>query len=474
MRLFLGIVFSLSLCVCGPSSHAVLNNKPVKFYPEFLDSVMVDADGTRLKISTRKDYRKLCAVLLQQFGPSLPVDYNESHYNDVFYRWKAPQQFDIQGYEMEFLIFKQYQEFIFIQLYITDKKKHWLPIPPALKSYFTNICQQYLSGEPTIMRPRRDLDIPNYKYLSAVLPYDSLGLHRALDSLFDPYDLHTTMTFTINRSGEIAAVKVDAGKQAEAFLQHWVKSLNFPILIYDTYKDTATYTVEWEDHIDMSNYLPHIQKMILNHELTAASTPYARAFVGDFFNTGDTLAIIPIPDTNLVYCYKIKSSVFQALHQYPIREYTEGDEITLEDMNFDGTNELVITASPNMQGNIARTIYCWNKSADSLELAGSLWGGIEQKPEKQEIWESTRGTWYTDQVQTVYGWKANKLLPKRQLRREPKERTMENEAFIVKYLVNPFFEKGIDSLVVRFRGTETDRHPRYKQMRDVFFEKGMY
>ncbi len=474
MRLLLGIIFGLSFCFCSPTSHTGLPGKPVKFYREALDTVMVDADGTRIEISTRRDYQKLCAALLQQFGPSLPVDSNDLRYHDVFYRWKVPQQFDTQGNEMKFLIFKEYQEFIFIQLYVTDKKKNWLPLSPASKAYFTKMCQRYLLGETTIMRPRRDEHIPDYKYLSAILDYDSLGLHRALDSLFDPYHLHAEIALTINHSGEISALKVEAGKQAEAFLRHWVESLNFPILIYDTFKDTATYTVAWQDGISMSNYLPHIQKMILNHELAVDTTSYAPTFVGDFFNTADTFAIIPMPDTSLVYCYKIKSSVFQAVNPYPISEYSEGADIYFEDMNFDGTNELVIAAHPNMHGNVARAIYSWNKSSDSLEYAGSLWGDIEQKPEKREIWEESFGNYYTDEVRTVYGWQAGKLLPKRQIRREPKEQTMENQAFIVKYLVNPFFEKGIDSLVIRFRGTETSKHPKYEQMWDSLFEKSMY
>lgn len=474
MRLLPGIIFALSFCCCRPTSQAGLAGKPVRFYPEFLDTVMVDADGTRIKVSTHRDYRKLCAALLREFGPSLPVDSIDLRYNDVFYRWRAPQQFDMPGDEMEFLIFKQYQEFIFIQLYVRDKKKGWLPLSPALKSYFTKTCQQYLLGEAIVMQPRRDLHMPDYKYLSAVVNYDSLGLHRALDSLFDPFHLHAEITFTINQSGEIAALKVEAGKQADTFLRHWVKSFNFPILIYDSFKDTATYTVRWQDRISMSGYLPHIQQLIINHAVPIDTTSYAPAFVGDFFKTGDTLAIIPIPDTNLVYCYKIKSSVFQAVSPYPISEYSEGADIYFEDMNFDGTNELVIAASPNMHGNVARDIYSWNKSSDKLEHVGSLWGSVEEKPEKQEIWEESIGSWYTDNVRTVYGWKVGKLIPKRQIRREPKEETMYNETFIVKYLVNPFYEKGIDSLVVRFRGTETDTHPKYKRMWDGFFEKAMY
>ncbi|MFZ4783763.1 MAG: hypothetical protein ACOYLC_15725, partial [Armatimonadaceae bacterium] len=325
--------------------------------------------------------------------------------------------------------------------------------------------------EPTIMQPRRDMDTPHFKYLSAVLAYDSLGLHRALDSLFEPNNLHSKIDFSINQSGEISALKIEASERTEAFLRQWVKSLNFPILIYDTYKDTAIYRVSWQDGISMPNYLPYMQKLILNHALPLHSTPYAPAFVGDFFNSGDTLAIIPMPDTNLVYAYKIESGVFKALSTNPLSGYSEGDEIHFEDMNFDGTNELVFTASPNMHGNIDRTIYGWNESSGSLEMAGTLWGHIEQKPEKQEIWESSLGTWYTDQVQTVFGWKAGKLIPKRQLRREPKTRTMENQTYVLKYLVNPFFEKGIDSLVVQFRGTETDRHLKYARMWEEFFEK---
>jgi hypothetical protein len=472
MRLLLGIVLGLTLCFYKSAApQAGLASKPVKYYPEGLDTVELDADGTRLKISTRKDYRKLCAAMLQEFGPSLPINNHESQYNDVFYRWKAPQSFGVRGYEMEFIVFKQYQEFIFIQLYITDKKKHWLPIPPEFAAHFKSLCQQYLLVEPTIMQPRRDMDTPHFKYLSAVLAYDSLGLHRSLDSLFDPYNLHARIVFNINQMGEISALKVEAGAKAEVFLRQWIKSLNFPVLIYDTYKDTAIYQVSWQDGLSMSNYLPYMQKLILNHVLPLDSTPYARAFVGDFFKSGDTLAIIPMPDTNLVYAYKIESGVFKALSSNPISGYSEGDEVFFEDMDFDGTNELVFTASPNMHGNIDRTIYTWNQSSGSLELAGSLWGHIELKPEKQEIWESSLGTWYTDQVQTVFGWKAGKLLPKRQIRREPKTRTMENQRYVVKYLVNPFFEKGIDSLVVQFRGTETDRHPRYAQMWEGFFEK---
>lgn len=467
MRLLICIISGLFLCFCNTGGPVGLSGKPVKFFPEGLDTVLIDAEGTRLKISTLRDYRKLCAALLEEFGPSLPVNYNESHYNDVFYRWKAPQSFGVQGYEMEFIIFKQYQEFNFIQIYITDKQKNWLPIPPSFASHFQSLCAQYLCNEPIVMQPRRDMNMPGFSYLSAVVEYDSLDLHRSLDSLFDPYHRNARINFSINKLGEISALKVDAGPKAEVFLRQWTKTLNFPILIYDTYKDTAIYQVCWQDGISRSNYLLHIQKLIVTHTLPRDTTPFALAFVGDFFNSGDTIAIIPMPDTNLVHCYTLKSGVLHALKQSPINEYTEGIETFFEDMNFDGIYELVFTASPNMHGNIERTIYYWNQSTGSLECAGSLWGHMEKNSEKQEIWTSSGGAWYTDQVQTVFGWKAGKLIPKRQIRREPKPGSMGNQVNLVKYLVNPFFEQGKDTLIVRYRDIETDEHPKYPH----FFDK---
>jgi len=448
--------------------------RPVKYLPENIDTVMLDPDANRIKVCTWRHYQKLCDALLATFGTPLPNDPSNGYgsYSIHYYCWAPSGRFGMDDASLECMVSKDMDEYIFIQLYFVGNNGKWRPLTQEFKDFFQKSCRENLFDQPVVMHPMHH-SIPRFNQLSEVLHYDSLTLHRALDAFFDPYALRSSIEFYINKAGQIDSIQIDAGVKAKPCLREWANTLQFPLLIYDTSGDTTAYRVHWEDHADLDHYPERIQQLLLSHKMPPDSSPYALSFTGDFFHTGDTFAIIPRWDSSFFYSYRIRSGAFIPVYPCPLKD-AMGESLTFEDMDFDGIPEMILGSLPNMNGNSGFHIYRWNAPADRLELAGSLFGGVEKQPAIKEIWEIQEGSRYADRVKTVFGWSKGRLIPKRQMRREQQLKDMDCTEVLVKFLRNPFFDRGMDSLVLRATREERLCRPRYDKVWEDYFRQSPY
>lgn len=124
-----------------------------------------------------------------------------------------------------------------------------------------------------------------------------------------------------------------------------------------------------------------------------------------------------------------------------------------------------------MNGNSEHYIYRWNLEDNYIEQAGHLFGGVEKHPELREIWEERIGSWYMPRVKTVYGWKNSKLIPKRRMQCELLHQDMASDEVLVRVLTNPFFEQGLDTLVLHLKYKTRESAPSHERAWDVFFMK---
>jgi hypothetical protein len=452
---------------CQSGDLAVL---PVKYVPEDIDTVMLDADGTRIKVCTWRDYRRLCAALLDTFGMPLPANPGNAYgsYSIHYFRWPVSGRFGIKEGILDCMVSRDMDEYFFIQMYWVNEQRAWQPLTPGLEAFFRALCRQNLFNQPVIMRPAHKT-LPEFKYLSAVIEYDSLGLCAALDSFSFPSAGSCEMRFTINRNGRVDAADIRAAPEVENYLREWVNTLRFPQVVYNTSGDTTAYTVQWQCNLVPRNFHRRMMRHLQSIPIDEDPDPHAAGFKSVFRHTGDTVAVIAEWDFSRIWFYKIRGADFIPATPAPLTNDLVS-AIRLEDMDGDLVPEMVLYSDPNMNGNSAHYIYRWNLAANHLEQVGYLFGGVEKHPERQEIWEERTGSWYMPRVKTVYGWKNGKLIPKRRMQCEPVEQNMTNDEVIVRFLTNPFFERGLDTLVLRSTYKERESAALYGRAWDEFFK----
>lgn len=144
------------------------------------------------------------------------------------------------------------------------------------------------------------------------------------------------------------------------------------------------------------------------------------------------------------------------------------NEMYYEDLNNDSINELVFQNSPNMNGNSWKKVYAFNKATGKIYYAGEFSSIETINNVKNEIYVEYSGSWYMPFSRRVLGWKNGKLITKKFIEITLKDGDMQEEdSEIMEYYENPYYEKGIDSLILKKTDWYSDK---YKQLWDNFFK----
>lgn len=86
------------------------------------------------------------------------------------------------------------------------------------------------------------------------------------------------------------------------------------------------------------------------------------------------------------------------------------DNFYFEDMDGDTKNELVAQSGTNMNGNREYTIFRLSQKVRKIERICDFFGRYQLIPGKKLAY-SYEGSWYSDNIYTLYQWKDDKLLP---------------------------------------------------------------
>lgn len=85
--------------------------------------------------------------------------------------------------------------------------------------------------------------------------------------------------------------------------------------------------------------------------------------------------------------------------------------VEFEDLDGDGRNEVLLSTSPNMNGNRWMNIYYCSPSNSTFYYSGSISTEYKVKKKNKTIEVDYGGSFYMDQIKTLYQWRNEMLIP---------------------------------------------------------------
>lgn len=124
--------------------------------------------------------------------------------------------------------------------------------------------------------------------------------------------------------------------------------------------------------------------------------------------------------------------------------------IEFEDLDGDGRNEVILSTHPNMNGNRWMDIYYCSPQNSTFHYSGSISTEYEVKKKNKTIEVDYGGSFYMDQIKTLYQWRGEMLIPiKRAVLVLDQEKVVDDiYNYSYEYYENPASDK--DSLVLLF------------------------
>jgi hypothetical protein len=192
--------------------------------------------------------------------------------------------------------------------------------------------------------------------------------------------------------------------------------------------------------------------------------------IGRFINKSDVFALDIYGNwqTQNIYFYKYDDKwkrIGSDDYNWDVRSYN------FQNFNFDEDNEIIIKGHHNMNGNQQNTIYKFDTKTNKFIKSCSLFATeLSYDNNKNLVYYQYFGSWYMENIQTIYKWKNNKLIPKKSVVKQYKNTSeLNNGKEWIQYYENPTQDK--DTLVLKFKKTYKEKNKKLYHLWENFFEQ---
>ena len=192
--------------------------------------------------------------------------------------------------------------------------------------------------------------------------------------------------------------------------------------------------------------------------------------IGKFINKTDVFAldIYGTWDKQHIYFYKYENETWEKLQS---DDYNEDIlDFGFENFNTDDDSEILFLGHPNMNGNRQHTIYKFDAVANEFVESISLFSSeLSYDPKSNLVHYQHFGSWYMANIQTIYKWKNNKLIPVKSVEKQFKNTSeISNGKEWIRYYENPTQDK--DTLVLKYKKTYDEKNKKLYNLWENFFE----
>ena len=192
--------------------------------------------------------------------------------------------------------------------------------------------------------------------------------------------------------------------------------------------------------------------------------------IGRFINKSDVFALDIYGNwqTQNIYFYKYDDKwkrIGSDDYNWDVRSYN------FQNFNFDEDNEILIKGHYNMNGNQQNTIYKFDTKTNKFIKSCSLFATeLSYDNNKNLVYYQYFGSWYMENIQTIYKWKNNKLIPEKSVVKQYKNTSeLNNGKEWIQYYENPTQDK--DTLVLKFKKTYKEKNKKLYDLWENFFEQ---
>lgn len=192
--------------------------------------------------------------------------------------------------------------------------------------------------------------------------------------------------------------------------------------------------------------------------------------IGKFINKSDVLALDIYGNwqTQNIYFYKYDDKwkrIESDDYNWDVLSFN------FQNFNFDEDNEILIKGHYNMNGNQQNTIYKFDTKTNKFIKSCSLFATeLSYDNNKNLVYYKYFGSWYMENIQTIYKWKNNKLISEKSVVKQYKNTSeLNNGKEWIQYYENPTQDK--DTLVLKFKKTYKEKNKKLYDLWENFFEQ---
>lgn len=192
--------------------------------------------------------------------------------------------------------------------------------------------------------------------------------------------------------------------------------------------------------------------------------------IGKFINKSDVFALDIYGNwqTQNIYFYKYDDKwkrIESDDYKWDVLSFN------FQNFNFDEDNEILIKGHHNMNGNQQNTIYKFDTKTNKFIKSCSLFATeLSYDNNKNLVYYKYFGSWYMDNVQTIYKWNNCKLIPLKSVEKQYKNTSeINNGKEWIRYYENPTQDK--DTLVLKFKKTYNEKNKKLYDLWENFFEQ---
>jgi hypothetical protein len=361
-------LFLLAFCWLACQHRALrMAERPqlVIFLPEHLDTLLSAKsadDGAKLSIATLRDHTDFCRAFAAKLGPRFVKDdwIDSTEFpSQGRYRWKNAQAFGEERLEVVLSIDTSATSVNLSFLFYNDQKLY-CQNRPDIVAFVDSLARATLFNQAIVKDPRGHRR-------RAYLP-DSLEKHF-IPVLLQEFQALANARFPQHRSSFDLDIEVDcrgagsAEKSSDCpedqwvVFSDWLRKKRFPIVIYDTTKDTAEYTLELRTWVCDSTIInPYLRNWLRGIPPSEEDFTEARLLPANSVGCPQPLLMIITQEVR-VHFYEKTGQEVRLAGQAEEDLWLGLSVMRLEDFDLDGTSEVVVESGPNMNGNRIRCIF---------------------------------------------------------------------------------------------------------------------
>lgn len=220
--------------------------------------------------------------------------------------------------------------------------------------------------------------------------------------------------------------------------------------------------------------IPNLEELIYPLDSVMDADSSRVVVIGKFINEKDVFAfdVYGDSDTCFVDFYKfnnkwekLKSDNYEFWMLYDFR---------FENFNEDEDTEILFLGPPNMNGNKQNTIYKFDYNENKfVKSCGFFATELTYDSKSNLLHYQYFGSWYMDEIQAIYKWSNNRIIPVKEVRKSLKSQKLSNVGnfnsnTLISYSENPTQDK--DTLVLKFKKTYREKNKKMYDLWENFFE----
>lgn len=169
---------------------------------------------------------------------------------------------------------------------------------------------------------------------------------------------------------------------------------------------------------------------------------------------------------SLLVLYRLDDEIWNVIGR---EEANDFHSFEFEDLDGDKRNEIITSTFPNMNGNSFKEVYYYSQKSDTIKYAGGFSSNYKVNLFKRRIEVEYYGSWYANQLKTIYEWRDEKIIPVKEVILSLKKADMIHDAQFISYYENPTRDK--DTLVLKFKKTYREKNKKLYNLWENFFDQ---